>query len=41
VTVVGVGDLEPAVQAGFGDPEVFRDLGDRCLALAGDRDHVR
>jgi hypothetical protein len=37
---VSVGDLEPAVQAGLGDPEVLRDLRDRRLALAGDRDHV-
>ena len=38
--VLDVGELQPAVQARLGDPEVLRDLRDRGLALAGDRDHV-
>jgi hypothetical protein len=37
--VLAVGN-QPAVQTGLGDPEVFGHLGDRCLALAGHRDHV-
>ena len=39
--VFEVGDLQPAMQTGLGDPEVLRDLGDRRLALAGDRDTSR
>jgi hypothetical protein len=38
--VLAVGDPEPAVQAGFGDAEVLRDLADGGLALAGYGDHV-
>lgn len=34
-TVLAVGDLEPAMQAGLRDPEVLRDLAQRRLTLAG------
>src|SRR6266566_5962704 len=37
---LALSQLEPAVHAGLGDPEILRDLGQRSLALAGDRDHV-
>lgn len=32
-TVVAVGDLEPTVQAGLGDPEVLRDLASGAAHL--------
>jgi P-type Ca2+ transporter type 2C len=38
--VLVVGDLQPALQAGFGYPEVLGHLGDRRLALPDHRDHV-
>jgi hypothetical protein len=38
--IINIGELEPAVQARLGNPEVLRDLRQRCLALAGDRDHI-
>ncbi|SBS76249.1 hypothetical protein MHPYR_320076 [uncultured Mycobacterium sp.] len=37
---LAVGDLEPAVQAGFRDAEVLRDLAQRRLTLAGHSDDV-
>lgn len=39
-TVFNVRDLQPPLQAGLGDPEVFRDPTDRSFALPGDRDDV-
>ena len=36
---IGRTDL-PLSGRGLGDPEVTSDLGDRRLALAGDRDHI-
>ena len=39
-TVLAVGDLEPAVQAGLRDPEILRDLAQRCFALAGYGDDI-
>jgi hypothetical protein len=38
--VLAVGDLEPAVQAGFGDSEILRDLTDGGFALTGHGDDV-
>lgn len=40
VTVLDIGDLQPALQTGFRDSEVLRDASDRRLALAGDSDNV-
>jgi hypothetical protein len=39
-SVVDAGEPEPAVQAGLGDPEVLRDLGQPSLTLAGNRDDI-
>ena len=39
-TVLDVGQAEPAVQTGLGDPEVLRDLRDWRLALPGHRHDV-
>jgi hypothetical protein len=39
-TVLNVGELQPALQAGLRDPEVLDDLSKRRLALASDRDHI-
>jgi hypothetical protein len=38
--VIDISKPEPAVQARLRDPEVLSDLGQRRLALTGDRDHV-
>jgi hypothetical protein len=38
--VVGIGDLQPQVQARLGNPEVLRALRQRRLALAGNSDHI-
>jgi hypothetical protein len=40
VAVFDLGQFQPTCQTRLGDPEVLRDLCDRSLALAGDRDHV-
>ena len=38
--VFSVGDPQPPSETRLGDPEVLGDLGDRLIALAGDRDDV-
>jgi hypothetical protein len=39
-TVLYVGELQPALQAGLRDPEVLGELSKRRLALASDRDQI-
>lgn len=40
VAVLDIGQLQPAVQAGLGAPEVFRDVADAGIALSVDRDDI-